>query len=139
MPKDTCVTTCVVHLELVHDMSTDAFLLALRRFIYRRGFVKVLRLDNCSNFIGAEKKLKEALRQSLVKLVKRALRVIAQDREFTEDSLTTFICKVESVITQRSLTPTSENIDNFDVIGPYHFLLGSPLPNLARETLIKQI
>ena len=52
-----------MHLELAHDMSTDAFLLALHRFISRRGFVKVLRSDKGSNFIGTEKELKEALKQ----------------------------------------------------------------------------
>ena len=51
----TCLTTRAVNLELAYDMSTDAFLLALRRFISRRGFVKVLRSDNGSNFIDAEK------------------------------------------------------------------------------------
>ena len=44
-------------------MATDAFsTMALRRFI-SRDFVKVLRSDNGSNFIGAEKELKEALKQ----------------------------------------------------------------------------
>ena len=35
----TCLATHAVHFELGHDMSTDAFLLALYRFISRRGFV----------------------------------------------------------------------------------------------------
>ena len=44
-------------------MATDAFsTMALRRFI-SRDFVKGLRSDNGSNFIGAEKELKEALKQ----------------------------------------------------------------------------
>ena len=44
-------------------MTTDAFnTMALPRFI-SRDFVKVLRSDNGSNFIGAEKELKEALKQ----------------------------------------------------------------------------
>ena len=55
--------TCAVHLELTHDMSTDAFLLALCRFISRIGFVKVLRSDNGLKFIGAEKELREVLKQ----------------------------------------------------------------------------
>ena len=38
-----CLMTCVVHLKLTYDMSADAFLLALSRFISRKGFVKVLR------------------------------------------------------------------------------------------------
>ena len=100
-----------MYLELANDKSTDAFLLALRRFISRRGFIKVLKSDNISNFIGAEKELKEALKQlnqdkiidvtsrqniewkfkltispwtgrvweSLVKSVKRALKVIIRE------------------------------------------------------------
>ena len=60
-----CLTTRVVHLELANDMSIDAFLLALHRFISRSGFIKVLilRSDHGWNFIGAEKELKEALNQ----------------------------------------------------------------------------
>ena len=50
-----CLTTRAVHLELAHDMSTDAFLLALLGFISRRGFIKLLRPDNGLNFLGAEK------------------------------------------------------------------------------------
>ena len=45
----TCLTTRAVHLELSGDLSTDSFILALRRFISRRGFVKVLRSDNGTN------------------------------------------------------------------------------------------
>ena len=58
-----CLTTRAVHLELAYDMSTDRFLLALRRLISRRGFVKILRSGIGSNFISAEKELKEALKQ----------------------------------------------------------------------------
>ena len=50
-----------VHLEIANDMATDAFILALRRFIARRGHVKTSRWDNGYNLIGVEKKLKHAL------------------------------------------------------------------------------
>ena len=60
----TCLTARGMQLVLAHNMSTDAFLLALRWFISRRGFVKVLRSDNGLTFIGAEKELKKALKQS---------------------------------------------------------------------------
>ena len=33
----TCMTTQAIHLELTGDMSTDSFILALHRFIARRG------------------------------------------------------------------------------------------------------
>ena len=159
----TCLTTHAMHLELAHhDISTDALLSALHKFISRRGFVKVSRSDSGLNFIGSEKELKEALKQlnhdkiidiisskniewtlnppispwmggvweSLVKSVKRALRVITKDQAFTEDSLTTFLRNVESVIKQHPLTPTSHGIDSFDAITLYHLLLSSPLLNL---------
>ena len=57
----TCLTTRGVDLELATDMTTDVFILALRRFIARRGHVRILRSANGSNFIGAEKELKNAL------------------------------------------------------------------------------
>ena len=44
-------------LELVGDLSTDSFILALKRLIARRGQPKVMYSDNGSNFRGAEKEL----------------------------------------------------------------------------------
>ena len=52
----TCPTTHTIHIELAGDLSTDSFLLALRRFISRRGYVKVMRSDNGTNFVGANNK-----------------------------------------------------------------------------------
>lgn len=49
-----CLVTKAVHLELASDLSTDAFLNALKRFISRRGPVAVLYSDNGTNFIGAK-------------------------------------------------------------------------------------
>ena len=55
------MTTRAVHLELAGDMLTDRFILALHRFRARRGHPKSIRSDNESNFIGAERELKDAL------------------------------------------------------------------------------
>ena len=65
----TCPATCAAHLEPAHDMPTAAFLLAPRRFIFRRGLVRVLKSENGSNFIGAEKEPKEALKQLNDKII----------------------------------------------------------------------
>ncbi|GFV73829.1 integrase catalytic domain-containing protein [Trichonephila clavipes] len=53
----TCAMYRAIHLELVASLSTDSFLLALRRFISRRGRQKVIYSDNGSNFRGAFHKL----------------------------------------------------------------------------------
>ena len=48
-----------VHLELVSDLSTDAFITLLRRFIARRGKPALILSDQGSNFVGAARELKE--------------------------------------------------------------------------------
>ena len=48
-----------VHLELVSDLSTDAFIASLRRFIARRGKPSLIWSDHGSNFVGAARELKE--------------------------------------------------------------------------------
>ena len=45
------------------DLTTDAFINALRRFLSRRGPVLHFFSDNGTNFVSAEKTLREALRQ----------------------------------------------------------------------------
>jgi len=50
-----------VHLEVVSDLSTDAFLNAFKRFISRRGRLANVYFDNGTNFVEAnrEEKCKE--------------------------------------------------------------------------------
>ncbi|XP_076280097.1 uncharacterized protein LOC143208966 [Lasioglossum baleicum] len=52
-----CLATRAIHLELVHEGSTAAFLAALDRFISRRGIPKTITSDNGTNFIGAAREL----------------------------------------------------------------------------------
>ncbi|XP_043264181.1 uncharacterized protein LOC122404312 [Colletes gigas] len=54
-----CFATRAVHIELVHDYTTSAFLAALDRFIARRGVPSCMFSDNGTNFVGADRELKE--------------------------------------------------------------------------------
>ncbi|XP_033305879.1 uncharacterized protein LOC117208697 [Bombus bifarius] len=54
-----CLATKAVHIELVSDLTTDAFLAALRRFISRRGYCATILTDNGTNFVGANRELQE--------------------------------------------------------------------------------
>ncbi|XP_058465719.1 uncharacterized protein LOC131439115 [Malaya genurostris] len=54
-----CMQTRAIHLELVSDLTTDAFLAALRRFISRRGCPRSIYSDNATNFVGAKTELHE--------------------------------------------------------------------------------
>ncbi|XP_030386687.1 uncharacterized protein LOC115633383 [Scaptodrosophila lebanonensis] len=53
----TCLTIRATHLEMVENLSTDAFIISLRNFINRRGVPVVFRSDNGTNFVGAQKEL----------------------------------------------------------------------------------
>lgn len=54
-----CFATKAVHLEVVSDLSTDAFIGALRRFIGRRGHCSHIYCDNATNFVGARNRLEK--------------------------------------------------------------------------------
>ena len=53
----TCFAVRAIHLELAEDMTTEEFLLCLRRFIARRGRPKQILSDNAKHFKTAKKVL----------------------------------------------------------------------------------
>ena len=152
----TCLTTRAVHIELSIDMTTDSFLMTLRRFIARRDEPDIIWCDNGTNFTGVEKELKLALQnidydtiakqlalrniewkfippispwmggawEIMVKLTKRALRSVTNDRPMYEEVLRTFIIEVESTLNSRPLTSLSDDPKDVLVLTPNHFLTG---------------
>ena len=52
-----CSATEAVHLEVVSDMTTDAFFGCLRRFFAQRGKSKEIYSDNVRTFVGASYEL----------------------------------------------------------------------------------
>ena len=58
-----CLVTKAVHIEIVADLSTQAFLAAFRRFVAVRGKPQLVMCDNATNFVGADRELKELRRQ----------------------------------------------------------------------------
>jgi len=54
-----CLATKAVHFELVSDLTTEAFLAALKRFVSRRGIASSILSDNGKTFVGANRQLKE--------------------------------------------------------------------------------
>lgn len=54
-----CFSTNAMHFELVFNLSSFAFIQALRWFKSRRGEPVRIYSDNCANYVGANNKLKD--------------------------------------------------------------------------------
>ncbi|GFW90490.1 integrase catalytic domain-containing protein [Trichonephila clavipes] len=148
----TCAVTRAVHLELVSDMSTKCFLLALRRFLARRGNCKVIYSDNARTFKAAERELayfanilKDSEFQSkdkgihwkfiverapwwggfyerLVKTIKDPLRKILGRALLTFEELSTILSEVEVIVNHRPLTYVENDPGEPEPLTPAHFL-----------------
>ncbi|XP_013168051.1 PREDICTED: uncharacterized protein LOC106118039 [Papilio xuthus] len=64
-----CIFICFrykcVHLEAVSELSKDAFILTLKRFIARRGLPKLIYCDNGRNFVAASKEISSFLQSNI--------------------------------------------------------------------------
>ena len=58
----TCLCSRAIHVEVLDDMTTDAFINALRAFMAIRGSVRQLRCDQGTNFVGARREFAELMK-----------------------------------------------------------------------------
>ncbi|CAK1594516.1 unnamed protein product [Parnassius mnemosyne] len=129
-----CMSTRAIHLEVVSDMSTQAFLAAFRRFVSRRGHCAKLWSDNGSNFVGASRELQQlasiqpaiaeyleanntewhfipphapnfgGLWEAGVKSTKFHLKRVIGDSTLTYEEMTTFLNQVEACLNSRPIS-----------------------------------
>ena len=59
----TCFSSRAVHIEITNTIDADSFIMALRRFLARRGLVQSIWSDNVTNFVSANKELQKALKE----------------------------------------------------------------------------
>lgn len=73
----TCLRCRAVHVEVVDKLNKESFLCALVRFHARRNALRTLWSDNGTNFVGAQRELKECLQEwakaSALELQKKGL------------------------------------------------------------------
>lgn len=58
-----CFNSRAIHIEDLSSLETDSFINGLRRFFSNRGFPKQIWSDNGTNFVGAERELKQAIKE----------------------------------------------------------------------------
>ncbi|XP_008185507.1 uncharacterized protein LOC103310109 [Acyrthosiphon pisum] len=149
-----CFSIKAIHPKAVEDMTSAAFLAALRRFISRRGKPSTMWSDNGTNFVGAERELSECLLnvaknlanegvtwhfnppsaphfgglwESGVKSAKYHLLRVLKEGSPTYSELETLLCQVEACLNSRPLTPMSSDPFDMDPLTPAHFLIGGPM------------
>lgn len=146
-----CMATKAIHLELASDLSTDAFLSVLRRFIARRGRLTDLYSDCGTNFVGAAKELtkmfkiavaKETIQwhfvpphspnfgglwEAGIKAVKTHLKRVIGQQILIYEEFYIVLVQIEAVLNSRPLCAQSSDPNDLSVLTPGHFLTLEPL------------
>jgi len=158
-----CFVVKAVHLEVVSDLSTKAFIAALNRFVARRGLPVDVYSDCGTKFVGAAAQLKKlvnhpdnqsrlsaaiqsvwhfnppgaphfgGLWEAAVKSAKSLLVRVMGEHTFTLEEFNTILCRVEAIMNSRPLIPSSTDPSEVDYLSPAHFLIGQPLLAVPEE------
>ena len=77
-----CLASRAVHIEVMDSLDTDSFIMALRCFISLRGNIRELCSDWGTNFVGAERELRAAVKEMNHEKVKEFLQNNGADYMF---------------------------------------------------------
>ncbi|CAH2093707.1 unnamed protein product [Euphydryas editha] len=151
-----CLAVKAVHLELVTELTKEAYIAALNRFVARRGKPRSILSDNGTNFIGASNELYKLLQDSTiasdiaqegieftfapaysphfngiaeaaVRSAKHHLKRLLKLTNLTYEEMATLLTQIEGILNSRPLTPLSNDPSDLSALTPSHFLIGRPL------------
>jgi hypothetical protein len=138
----SCAVTRALHLELVKDMTTEEFLLAIRRFVSLRSACRTIICDNALTFKKAALIIRDisfrfiperspwwgGFYERMVRSVKDALKKSLGKSFLSFRELETVLKEIACAINHRPLTVVSTEPEEEEPLTPAHFLDGSP-PN----------
>lgn len=155
-----CLVTRGVHLELVTSLTTEQFVMALKRMINRKGAPTVIYSDNATTFTRASKEIARLVSditpltksltnlgiqwhfippyspmhggawERMVRSVKEPLRRVLGRAHLRESDFATVLTEVEGLINNRPLNIATDDPDDFQPITPALLLLGRPIRQL---------
>lgn len=160
----TCLAVKAVHLELVTELSAEAYLAALRRFAARRGKPQTILSDNATNFVGASNDLKSiisnpsiasnladeninflftpaysphfnGLAEAAVRSTKYHLRRVLGMTHLTYEEMYTCLTQIEAILNSRPITPLSTDPSDYCALTPSHFLIGRTTSSVPMQTV----
>lgn len=146
----TCLVTRAIHMEILCDMATDSFVLAMIRFCNRYGIPRVVYSDNAKTFVSGGNVLSDifvssqfqakfkpyhiqfktipiyspwygATWERLIKTVKSCIYKTIGRSKLKYFAFLTLISDVEAVMNNRPLTYRSSD-NSIEVITPNHFI-----------------
>ena len=137
----TCASSRMIHLEILPDQTTAAYLRSQRRFIAQQGIPKLIVSDNGKTFKGRALKQLNArqgmkwrynlsqtpwwggLFECLIRSIKRCLIKSVTKMKLTYKELTTVTSEVEAVVNSWPLTYIYED-EVEEVLTPSHLYCG---------------
>jgi transposase InsO family protein len=158
----TCAITRAVHLELVENLTAEAFIAALQRFSGRRSYPNVIMSDNASNFTNSSKMISEILHSNVVNnyfldhkiewkfitpgapwqggvwermvgVTKLCLKKLVGNSSLSFHELRTIIVQIEGAINDRPLTYASDTPGELEVLTPSMLLCGRRIFNMPES------
>jgi len=155
----TCAATRAVHFEIAENLSAEAFLRVLQRFVSRRSYPSILLSDNGSNFRNSAKILKEweqhagirgflgerhcqwrfnpslspwmgGFWERLIRILKDSLASVVGRALLTDDELHTVVCTIEAQMNDRPLTYVSNSPDDPPPLTPSQLMTGYRLDSV---------
>ncbi|GFW13793.1 integrase catalytic domain-containing protein [Trichonephila clavipes] len=156
--------------KAVTDLTTEAFIAALKRLCAGRGRISTLMSDNATNFKGADAELNRFIKlicnknetlanyfaseviqwkfisprspnfgglwEAGVKSFKHHLYRTLVNSKITFEEFETIIIQIEGILNSRPLVPLSDNINEYEVLTPGHFINGRPISAIPEPAIL---
>lgn len=161
-----CMSVKAIHIEIVSDLTSDAFLAALDRFVSRRGIRSNIFSDCGTNYVGAARQLRLLFRDAKeqqkilahlsctwhfnppatphfggiweagIKSIKFHLKHVIGAQVFTYREFVTLATRIEGILNSRPITPLSTDPHDLCALTPGNFLIGQPIQALPEPNFI---